>query len=235
MPARYEVFEEALDELEMTILLNGPMTLYDARKALLEKAKTARRTGPEKQPNRYAMATVDRHLKMLKEEGEITVYRTQKHKSGQIKKFYGLTPLGFLMSFTIPGQVAKNNFTNVMKIWLRERRFRFFLPNDEVLSAIDNREVETHLASLCQMVADIFPEAEDLAEYLMTLGFGQLSLPDIIAFTASLSAARYGEQFVETSRVLARHLPSYRTAIRQYISAQRSNLDRLESQVLGGS
>jgi hypothetical protein len=212
--SRYDTLRRGLNDLRSTILLKGPMTLYDAENEL-----------------QVSSTNIKRHIEILVREKELVVYRTELHWSRQTKKFYGLTLYGFLRSFRIPGKVAKKNFEAVMTIWLRQERFNFFLPKAEVINVLNHREAEVHLARLCQMIAETFPEAEDLADFLESQGFDESDPTQIIQLAMRLAPNRYGDKFVATSKILCKHLPTYREQLQRSIQSQLSRLQNLEKEL----
>jgi len=218
MKTRYEVTLQGLNDVRLTILLKGPIWGYAIGKAL----------GP-----RTSLATIDRRLKILVGTEEVKVYRTEEYKSGRKKKFYGLTLYGFLRSFRIPGQIARKNFKSVMRIWLQEKRFEFFLPKREVLEALNYSEVDVNLSKLCVMVAKSLPEAEDLLDYLEDVGYDKFGPSQVVDLAMGFAGGRYGQEFVAMSKILCKHLPTYRERIRRFIQTQRTRLDSMEKYIFG--
>jgi len=224
MISRYEVLEERLDQLLETILLHGPMTLYEAYKALRI------RTGSRKQAP--SQTTIDRHLKILEEEQELIVYRTAPHKSGRTKRFFGPTLYGFLRSFQIRNGAASKNFRRIMEIWLPEKKFEFFLPRDEVMNALSNDDVVTHLGRLCKMVADSLPEAEDFYDYVEELGYGESNFAQpVINLAARISVTKHRKELGCTLKVLCSHLPTFKEEMREFIQRQRTTLNAIEKEL----
>jgi len=231
VPDRYEKVEHSLDRLASLMLLSGPITVYQAHRRLQPETKI--RKGMRKPSLRDPpLGTVHSHFGILEEEEELVVYRAEK--DGRKQKYYGFTPYGFLMTFSIPSGIAKEHFKRAMEIWLREKEFRFFLPKDAVLREIKNGEVELHLANVCQMIADAFPKAKDVADYLRELGYGEFGPSQIVDFAANCAQHMYPKQFLESSRVLCRHFPSYRERIRRYVEDSQSWIDSMKSQLLEG-
>jgi len=213
---RYEVLVEKLNRLRAQILTHGPVTLYDLEKAL-----------------NLPSTTVQRHLKILLREDEIAPYETEHHRSGNIKTFYGPTLYGFIRAFRIPRRIAKKKFKSIMGIWLREEKFKFFLPKGEVLEALGQKDVEANLSTLCQMIANMLPEAEDLSYYLEDQGYSESNPTQIIDLAIRLGWGKNRQEFISTSRVLCKHLPSYRKQIEQSIQAHRERIDLMEEEILG--
>jgi hypothetical protein len=206
--SRYETLRLGLNKLRTAILFHGPITLYQAQTVLNAEP-----------------STMKRHLDMLLSEKEIVVYRTEPHQSGQTKKFYGLTFYGFLRSFRIEVAVTLKNFGEIMRMWLPEPKFSFFIPNNEALEAIADREIRASLARFCQLIANMFGEAE---EFLYSLQFDEPDPTQIIQLAMQLAGIAYGKRFRETLRVLCRDIPGFRRQIVDYIHWARENLDSTE-------
>jgi len=229
MSVRAGKMRRKLNALRTTLLLNGPMTLYELQKALpyLTDGRPKLRRPPQ--------STIDTHLKILtRKTKELIVYKTEPHKSGRPKKYYGFTLYGFLRAFRIPRAVAKSNFGQIMRMWLPQEKFRFILPKQEVVQSLDNKDVENSLANLCQMIANSFSEAEDFLDYWEGRGYRESQPSRIIQLAMSAAELKYGKLFIETSKTLCRFLPSYREGVRSFIQAQRSVLDLMEKELLGG-
>jgi len=209
---KYDILRGALNKLRTTILLHGPITLYEAQKEL-----------------KASSTTVDRHLKILVRENELEVYSSPPHWSGQTKKIYGFTFYGFLRSFRIPGAFALKRFKAIMEVWLKKKQFQFFLPNEEALQALRDHDTASSLARLCQLTANMFGEAEDFFE-----GIGYEFSPNMtIELALQLAQEQYGRRFLEASRVLCKSLPSYRKRIEAVVNAQQAKLDEFRNVVLG--
>jgi hypothetical protein len=222
MPERYELLRPKLNELRMTILKNGPMTVYQAYTHLKKTAKLRRGKGPP-------LASVDRHMKILLDQQEIEVYEKIPHRSGQVKKIYGLTPYGFLRYFRIPGAPVLKDFHQIVSLWLDVPKFRFFVPKEEALRAINTSNLlERHMARYCQLIANLFGEAEDFLDCLEAAGYNESSPADVIAMSAQLAWGRYGRRFAESFKILTANLPTLQRQIRAYIISQRSRLDEME-------
>jgi hypothetical protein len=210
--SRYETLRLGLNKLRTTILFHGPITLYEAQKEL--KAEPS---------------TMKRHLDLLLSEKEIVVYRTKPHQSGQTKKFYGLTFYGFLRSFRIEGAVTLKHFGDIMSVWLPEPKFSFFIPNNEALEAIADREIRTSLARYCQLIANMFGEAE---EFLYNLGFDEPNPTQIIQLSMQFAGMAYAKRWVETLTLLCRDIPAFREQILDYIQWARASLNSTENHLI---
>jgi len=228
MTGRYKILREKLNRLRAEILLHGPMTLYGIQKSVLVESK---RDSVIK--SKMPASTIDRHLNILLDQGEIIPYETEAHRSGHTKTSFGLTLYGFIRSFRIPGRIAKKNTKQALEIWLREEKFTFFLPKEEVLNALQHKDTQTNLARLCQMIADMLPEAEELTEYLEGQGYSESNPSQIIEFAIRFAGEKYYQEFVATSKVLCKYLPTYKERIRQFIQAQRTGLDSMEKYIFG--
>jgi len=249
---RYEVLDESLDEVEAAILLNGPMYLSQVQ----EKLKTGRyrvrkRGAKEDKRARYAANSVRRHLVMLVEDGDLRVYRSPKYKSGRLQTYYGLTLIGFLRSFTIPGGIAKRNLCKILNIWLNQPKFHFFFPKDEVMKATAKKNVELQLADYFHMLGNVLPESERVVDYLVGipdqlefLRSIQTDMLDIerqeseelhliVYFANDFAAFRFGEQYLSVCRGLTKNLPTFRGRIRRYLDVEKKRLGEFESYVLG--
>jgi hypothetical protein len=209
---KYDILRAALNQLRTTILLHGPITLYEAQKEL-----------------KASSTTLGRRLKILVRENELEVYSSPPHWSGQTKKIYGFTFYGFLRSFRIPEAFALKRFKVIMEVWLKQKQFQFFLPNEEALQALIDRETANSLARLCQLTANMFGEAEDFFE---DIGY-EFSPSITIELALQLAQEQYGRRFFETSRVLCRNLPSYRKRIEAVVNGQQAKLDEFRTAVLG--
>lgn len=170
-----------------------------------------------------------RHLDTLLSEKEIVLYRTEPHRSGQTKKFYGLTFYGFLRSFRIEGAVTLKNFHKVMELWLPERKFSFFIPNVEALRAIRDRETEISLARFCQLIANMFGEAE---EFLYSLGYDEPDPSQIIQLSMQFAGIAYGKRLAEALRLLCKNVPAFRQQITDYIQLAREALNSMERNLI---
>jgi len=230
MVDRYDKVEQSLDKVASKILLGGPMTVYEAYLELQSKSQVRRFGAIRLTPNNPPLATVHTHFKILVDEGELIVYESVK--TGRKQKYYGFTPYGFLMAFGDPTEVAKKNFKRIMKIWLKQEKFKFFLPKDEVLAKIELPEIELHLANICQMVASAFPAAQDVADYLRELGYGEFSPSQIIDFAATVASSAYSDRFLESSKVLAHHFPIYRENIRRFIEKHEQWLAMMRKELV---
>jgi DNA-binding MarR family transcriptional regulator len=209
---RYETLRLALNRVRTAILFHGPITLYEAQKKLNAEP-----------------STMKRHLDTLLGEKEIVVYRTEPHKSGQTKKYYGLTFYGFLRAFRIERAVALKNFRRIMELWLPESKFSFFISNNEAQAAIKDRETENSLAKFCQLIANLFGEAED---FLYSLGYDEFDPSQIIQLSMQFAGIAYGKRFAETLRVLCRNVPAFRQQITDYIQWAREALNSMEKSLI---
>lgn len=209
---KYDKLRVPLNKLRTTILLHGPITLYEAKEQLHTNSTTA-----------------DRHLKILLREKELKLYDTKPHWSGQTKKFYGYTFYGFLRSFRIPGGVTHQKFTTIMEIWLRQKRFRFFIPNDETLRALSVPQIADNLARLCSLIASMFGDAED---FLEDLGY-EVDPEEVIKLAFELARDEYGKRFLEACRVLCNTFPSYRSYIQAIVDNEQTRIDEFRNGVFG--
>lgn len=222
MPDRYDVLRPKLNELRLTIIREGPLTVYEAYTRLRKSSVASRKKVTP-------LATVDRNLKILLEQGEIEIIATEPHKSGQVKKIYGLTPYGFLRYFRVPGAPVLKHFGEIARIWLQVPKFRFFVPKKEALNAINSKQVEYHLARYCQLVANLFGEAEDFLDCLVGAGFVESKPDQIIELSTQLAWSKYGRRFAESLKVLTDNLPTLKNQIQSYLMMQRKNLDEIEN------
>lgn len=200
-------------------MTTGPITLYDAHKALLKKFDGT-----------LALPTVDRHIRILRSENEIIVYRRERHRSGQIKKFYGPTFYGFLRSFRIEGGFMFKNFKNILERWLNEEKFAFFMTRTDTLVALSDERAERILARLCQLVANMFGLAEDLLE---ELGYDKPDPGRIVQLAEQLAFAAYDRRFVDACKTLCQKVPAFATQTRQLIAMQHKSLDQLKNELFG--
>jgi hypothetical protein len=207
------------------MLLNGPITVYDAHKRAEADARRLRK--PSESTRLPALATIDRRMKILlgMKPPELAVYNTEQHRSGQTMKFYGFTFYGFLRSFRIPGGIALKNFKKIMEIWLQEPKFQFFVPRDEALQALKQEGVRFHLARFCQLTANMFGEAEDLLD---SLGYDEPHPDEIVRLAMQFAGMKYDRRFLDTMRVLCRHVPTFGNNVRRYIDLQRASLRSIE-------
>lgn len=219
MSDRYETLRQALNRLRLQILTTGPITLYDAHKALVEKYD-----------GKLALPTVDRHIRILRSEREIVVYRRERHRSGQIKKFYGPTFYGFLRSFRIEGGFMFKNFKSILERWFEEEKFPFFMPKADTLAALNDERTGRSLARLCQLVANMFDLAEDM---LYEFGYDKPDPGRIVQLSEQLAFAAYDRRFVDTCKTLCQNVPAFGSQVRQLIATQRENLDAIEQEFFG--
>ncbi len=213
---KYEALAEKLNRVRTGILLNGPITVYGIERYL-------------DLPN----ATAKRYFKTLLREKEIIQYRTEPHKSGNIKILYGPTLYGYLRWFRIPKSIAKKNFGAAMKIWLPEDKFEFFLPKNELQEALKNSQVVVHLSRFCQMIADVLPDAEDFSSYLEDQGYSESNPSQIISLAMQFVGRSHAKEWTASSKVLVKYLPTYQQQLQQFIRNQRERLDRMEKEIFG--
>ena len=209
---KYDKLRVPLNKLRTTILLHGPITLYEAKEQLHTNSTTA-----------------DRHLKILLREKELEIYDTELHWSGQTKKIYGFTFYGFLRSFRIPGGVTRKKFTIIMEMWLKQKRFHFFIPNDEALRALSTPEVADNLAKLCHLIANMFGDAED---FLEDLGY-EVDPAEVIELAFELARDKYGKRFLGACRVLCNTFPSYRNHIKAIVDTEQARIEEFRIGVFG--
>ena len=231
MPDRYDTVLLRLNELRKALLLTGPLSVYGAYTVLEGKSGGGR---VRKVPG-APLSTLDRHMKMLQELEEVTVYRTEPHKSGQTKKFYGLTLYGFLRSFRIPGAIALKNFRGAIQVWLKEEKFQrsFFLPAAEVSEALSNRDATGNLARFCQLIANMFGDAEDFLDCMGALGYAESDPGRVIDLAMRFAIVKYGSRFVRTLKVLCHYFPSFRLQVLGFIEHVRESLDVMQAELLG--
>jgi len=84
-------------------------------------------------------------------------------------------------------------------------------------------------------VASAFPFAQDIADYLRELGYGEFGPSQIIGFAADVAESTHPQEFLKVSKVLASHFPAYRDYFRQYIATREQWLSTLRREVLGGN
>ena len=231
MPDRYETVWLRLNQLRTALLYNGPLSVYGAYTVLGQR----RLPGGIKTASRAPLATLDRHMKILQELEEVTVYKTEPYKTGQAKKFYGLTLYGFLRSFRIPGAIALKNFRRVIQIWLQEEKFQksFFLPSAEVVEALSDRDATAHLGRFCQFIANMFGDAEDFMDCLEAIGYARSDPTRVIDLAMRFAIIEYGSRFVLTLKALCDHFPSFRTQVQGFIKRERESLDVMQNELLG--
>ncbi len=231
MPDRYDKVEDQLDKLTALILYTGPMTAYQACIQLQPGTfAKKRRTQKFLTPHNPPPSTVQTHFDILEEENELMIY--DHIEFGRRQKYYGFTPYGFLTALDNPYVKAKDDFKKITKIWLAQKKFRFFLPKEEVLSKLDTQGVEKSLANICMMTSAAFPIAQDVAEYLEELGYGEFGPSQIVDFAANIASSAFPKEFLEWSKVLAHHFPVYREHIKQFIKTREQWLAKMRKELI---
>jgi hypothetical protein len=219
----------------MVYFMNGPMNPYQAHKKLEEKPSyLPKRDRKQKSPP--AQISVNRHIDILTKTirpPELITYKKEEHWSHQTKVRYGLSIYGFLRCLRIEGGLPLRNFGSAIRTWLKEDRFQFFVPNEEALKALDRPGVEFHLSRLCQLIANMFGEAED---FLEDLGYYEPEPDQIITLAVQFAAYKYRERFIKLCRFLCSSdasLPTLVSRLRSSIEVERENLNMLETQIFG--
>jgi len=87
------------------ILTKGPITVYSASK----------KSG-------ISLPTIHRHFKQMEKDGEIKIYRTEPHQSGNPKKLYGPKIKGIL-NFSIDFENIRKNIDSILEKWLTQKPF----------------------------------------------------------------------------------------------------------------
>jgi hypothetical protein len=231
LPDRYEKVEQQLDSLTALVLYRGPMTSYQAcielqPKGFAKKRATQRFLTPHDPPP----STVQTHFDILEEDGELFVYR--RKKTGRRHKYYGFTPYGFLIALGNPNLNARGDFKKILQTWLQQDKFRFFLPKHDVLAKIESNEIVQSLADICLLVAHAFPVAQDVADYLHELGYGEFGAAQIVDFAAQVAESAFPQQFMTASKVLVHNFPTYRDQLRQYVESHQQWLAMIRKELL---
>jgi hypothetical protein len=221
--------EKELDRTAKLILLTGPLTAYSAQK-ILQEAKVRR--GEVIEPGRKdpPASTVHGHFRILEESGEITVY--PKEKTGRREKYYGVTLYGFLWNLT--RRLVETKFATILRLWLGEEHFNFFLPGKEVLNAIEDHKTAVSLGRFCLAISDGLPHAEDLMDFLAMLGYDEADPATttrvMMEIAFGIGFSKNPTEIIAAGRVLCDRLPSFRKHMVQYVEDQRDGLVKLEQE-----
>jgi hypothetical protein len=221
--------ERELDRTAKLILLTGPLTAYGAQKILQEaNVRRGKVIAPGKKDP--PASTVHGHFKILEKEGEITVY--PKEKTGRGEKHYGVTLFGFL--WNLDKRIVEIRFVTVLKLWLGEEHFNFFLPKEEVLKAIEDDKTVSSLGRFCLAVSEGLPDAEDLIDFLAMLGYDETDQVTtarvMMQIALGIGFSKSPTEITAAAKVLCNRLPTFKKQMVRYVKDQRDGLAKLEQE-----
>jgi len=226
-----EELDLELDRAARLVLLNGPLTVYKAQQYLQGMKQ---RAGKIIQPGKRdpPLSTVHGHFSTLESEGEIVVY--PKKKTGRKEKYYGLTLYGFL--WNLSPKLVETKFAAILKRWLSEDAFNFFLPKEEILKSTNDQRVVSSLGRICLAISDGLPDTRDLLDFLRPMGYDE-SNPHVaqllIQFALGASFSKDPAEIIAALKVLCNTptLPSARKEMQQFVRSQREGLAKLEQEL----
>jgi hypothetical protein len=224
-----------LDRAARVVLLHGPITVYRAQQYFQEMK---RRAGKVIEPGKKdpPLSTVHGHFTILEEEGEIVVYsKGGEKRTGRGEKYYGMTLYGFL--WNLSRKLVDTKFATILKRWLGEDDFNFFLPKEEVLRSIEDEKVASSLGEICLAISNGLPDTRNLLDFLWSVGYDESNphvIQLLIQFVLGASSSKNPEAIIAALKVLCNTatLPSARKEMKQYVESQRKSLATME-EVLG--
>jgi hypothetical protein len=178
------------------------------------------------------LATVHGHFTILEDEGEIVLY--PKERTGRKEKYYGMTLYGFL--WNLSPRIVETKFATILRRWLSQDHFNFFLPKEEVLRGIQDERVALALGRICLAISDGLPYTRDLLDFLQDSGYDE-SDPHVaqilLQFALGRGVWKNPEEIVKALRVVCNgdSLPSARKELQQYVRSQREGLAKLEQEL----
>ncbi len=171
------------------IAFTGPTTIYRAHVA-----------------KSMPLGTTQRVFKALVEKQEIIKYREERHVSGNIKKFYGLTEIGLFGLLAPRESPVRNSFDKVARIWFRESKFSVL--SKEMSLQLDDAETIHALKHFYVVMARAFylPQYFDKLNHNVKLLFG-----------LQLMLIQHPEETSKFLQILYQKLPSIKKSIDSYV------------------